>query len=78
MEKMVKALKPEGYMYTSFKYGEFEGYRNGRYFTDFTENTFSDFITDFSDVRIIDKWLYAEKCHELCQGMKAGHDNITV
>ena len=23
-------------MYTSFKYGEFEGERNGRYFTDFT------------------------------------------
>lgn len=57
MGKMVKALKPDGCMYTSFKYGEFEGYRNGRYFTDFTENTFSDFITDFSDVRIIDKWL---------------------
>lgn len=34
---MAKALKPGGYIYTSFKYGEFEGQRNGRYFTYLTE-----------------------------------------
>ena len=28
------------FIYTSFKYGDFEGERNGRYFTDFTEKTF--------------------------------------
>lgn len=35
--KMFKALKEAGIIYTSFKYGDFEGERNGRYFTDFTE-----------------------------------------
>ena len=35
--KMSRALKLNCIIYTSFKYGEFEGYRNGRYFTYFTE-----------------------------------------
>ena len=38
--KMNQALKENGIIYTSFKYGEFEGERNGRYFTDFTEDSF--------------------------------------
>lgn len=35
--KIARALKPGGYLYASFKYGDFEGKRNGRYFTDLTE-----------------------------------------
>ena len=38
-KKMLTALKPGGRIYTSFKYGEYEGERNGRYFTDFTIRT---------------------------------------
>ena len=37
---MMRALKKEGYIYTSFKYGEYAGYREERYYTDFTENFF--------------------------------------
>ena len=36
-KKMIEALKENGVIYTSFKYGTFEGERNGRFFTDFTE-----------------------------------------
>jgi len=36
-EKIARALRPGGYLYASFKYGDFEGERNGRYFTDLTE-----------------------------------------
>ena len=36
LKNMYAALKSKGWIYTSFKYGEFEGERNGRYFTDFT------------------------------------------
>lgn len=36
-EKMIRAIKATGVIYTSFKYGEFEGERNGRYFIDFTD-----------------------------------------
>ena len=42
--KMNQALKENGIIYTSFKYGEFEGERNGRYFTDFTEDSSKEFI----------------------------------
>ena len=42
--RMTAALKINGVIYTSFKYGVFEGERNGRYFTDFTEETFTEFI----------------------------------
>ena len=39
--RMARALKPNGIVYTSFKYGDFEGERNGRYFSDFTEKSFA-------------------------------------
>lgn len=35
--KMTDALKENGVIYASFKYGEFEGEKNGRYFTYLTE-----------------------------------------
>ena len=35
--RMWKALKKNGVMYISFKYGDYEGYRNGRFFTDMNE-----------------------------------------
>ena len=44
--KMREALKTQGIIYTSFKYGYYEGMRNGRYFTDFTEESFADFMKD--------------------------------
>lgn len=55
--KMIRAVKPGGYIYASFKYGEFEGERNGRYFTDFTDETFRIFANDLSDITIIEEWI---------------------
>ena len=43
---MAEALKPEGIIYISFKYGNYKGERNGRYFTDFILESFRDFIQD--------------------------------
>ena len=54
--KMNKALKENGIIYTSFKYGEFEGERNGRYFTDFTENRFKEFISYIPQLQIKEIW----------------------
>lgn len=39
-----KALKENGFMYASFKYGDFEGKRNGRYFIDMTEEKIRNYI----------------------------------
>jgi hypothetical protein len=36
--KISRALKDKGIIYTSFKYSELEGMRNGRYFTDFIKD----------------------------------------
>ena len=41
----------------SFKYGEFEGMRNGRYFTDFTEDSFRNFLTEIERLMIEKLWI---------------------
>lgn len=55
--KMSEALVPDGIIYTSFKHGTFEGDRNGRYFTDFTTETFASFIKDVKELVIRDQWI---------------------
>jgi SAM-dependent methyltransferase len=55
--KMCRALKSDGIIYTSFKYGKFEGIRNGRYFTDFTEEIFSDFLKDIPGISMEELWI---------------------
>ena len=57
MVKMVRAVKAGGYIYMSFKYGDFEGFRNGRYFTDFTPEAFRDFLRDVPGLCIEEYWI---------------------
>ncbi len=58
--KMTRATKAGGYIYTSFKYGDFVGYRKDRYYTDFTEDTFGSFIKGFPEMTITDEWVSAD------------------
>ena len=60
MRKMSAALKPNGIIYTSFKYGTFSGERNGRYFTDMTEETFAEFIRDIDELQIEEQWITSD------------------
>ena len=57
LSKMNKALKDDGIIYTSFKYGDFEGERNGRFFTDFTLDIFKNFIKDVDNLMIKEYWI---------------------
>ena len=57
IRKMCDALKGTGVIYTSFKYSDFEGVRNGRYFTDFTEDSFKEFIAEIPELTIEDQWI---------------------
>ncbi len=57
LHKMFRALKQDGYAYTSFKYGDFEGSRNGRFFTDFTEDSFRSFLSDIEGLVIEKLWI---------------------
>lgn len=58
--KMCEALKDNGIIYTSFKYGDFEGERNGRYFTDFTEKTFREVIEKVPELTIEEHWITSD------------------
>ncbi len=57
MCKMSDALKNNGIIYTSFKYGTFAGERNGRYFTDMTEETFAEFLGRINSLEIEEQWI---------------------
>lgn len=57
MRKMEAALKAGGIIYTSFKYGTFAGVRNGRYFTDMTEDTFAIFLEKIEKIMIEEQWV---------------------
>ena len=56
MKKMEVALKGNGIIYTSFKYGTFAGERNGRFFTDMTEDTFAKFIGEIENLEVEEQW----------------------
>ncbi len=57
LKKMAAAIKQNGVIYISFKYGEFEGLRNDRYFTDFTWETFKDYMQDMRNLQIEEYWI---------------------
>ena len=52
--KAHKALKPQGVLYTSFKYGIFEGMRKGRWFTDLDEGALAELVGN--DFEIVKMW----------------------
>lgn len=60
MNKMVMALKENGIIYASFKYGNFSGERNGRYFTDMTKESFGKFINKIKDIGIEEQWITSD------------------
>lgn len=57
LRRVLRALKVDGIIYTSFKYGDFEGERDGRYFTYFTEKSFAEFAKMIPELRVKEQWL---------------------
>ena len=60
LAKMAAALKDGGVIYTSFKYGEGEGMRHGRYFSDFTEDSFASLLEQVPALREEDHWVSSD------------------
>lgn len=60
LHRMAVALKKDGIIYTSFKYGTYQGERNGRYFTDMTEETFSNLLQNIKELKIEDQWITSD------------------
>jgi SAM-dependent methyltransferase len=57
LKRIANALKPVGIFYVSFKYGNFSGERNGRIFTDLTEESFAKIINDIPGFKVIETWI---------------------
>ena len=56
-----KSLKIGGYLYSTFKYGDFEGEINGRYFTNLTEKSVLLLIEEFEELEIVEMSITKDK-----------------
>lgn len=65
---IAQALKPAGILYASFKYGDFEGERNGRYFTDLTEERLSSLLKPIDNFETIEIFVTVD--------VRSGHENV--
>ena len=57
---MVIAIKENGLIYTSFKYGSFAGVRNGRYFIDMTEDTLMELLQAVGGLELEELWITSD------------------
>jgi len=55
--RILKALKAGGTFYASFKYGNFEGMRGGRYFTDLNEEGLAKLMEKVEGMAIVETFL---------------------
>ena len=60
LKKMIRSLKKNGIIYTSFKYGEFKKMKNDRYFSDFTEKIFQEYFINIEGVELEKQWVTAD------------------
>ena len=56
LSKFTDALKDNGIFYTSFKYGDREQIRNGRFFADYTEERFDQLLAVIPKLELIQYW----------------------
>lgn len=57
MNKVSAALKPDGILYASFKYGSNERISNGRFFNDYTENDIDTLFTSGNHLVLQEYWI---------------------
>lgn len=60
MKKIAIATKTGGVVYASFKHGDFEGVRNGRFFTYLTEESFGEILKSVPELVIEKLWISAD------------------
>jgi 2-polyprenyl-3-methyl-5-hydroxy-6-metoxy-1,4-benzoquinol methylase len=60
LEKVIQGLKTDGILFMSFQYGDFEGERDGRHFTDYRTKTLKELIIKFSNLELIEIKKYDE------------------
>jgi len=60
LQHLAQLLQPQGVLYVSFKYGADDVERNGRHFTNCTEQRLQDFLAG-TGLRVIESWLTADQ-----------------
>ena len=60
LQHLAQLLQPQGVLYVSFKYGADDVERNGRHFTNCTEQSLQDFLAG-TGLRVIETWLTADQ-----------------
>jgi SAM-dependent methyltransferase len=61
LEKMLRALKPNGVIYMSFKYGDSDREKDGRAFTDLNEQQAHELLAEFDQVSLVQQWITIDK-----------------
>ena len=61
MAKLALALKPEGIWYVSFKYGDGERVKDGRYFTDLNEQGLNALLAGLAGITPVGHWITEDK-----------------
>ena len=56
LAKINRALKPQGILYASFKYGDFAGERDGRFFHDMNEESVEELFSNARGFRVEEMW----------------------
>ncbi len=61
MRRLADHLVPEGVLYASFKFGTEDRTKNGRHFTDMTEETLSALLDECSPLRQVETWRSSDR-----------------
>lgn len=61
IEKLLTALKPNGVLYMSFKYGDTDREKEGRQFTDLDEAQARTLLEQFNNVQQIQQWITVDQ-----------------
>ena len=61
LERMLRALKSEGVIYMSFKYGDSDREKDGREFTDLNEDQALELLAQFDQVSLVKEWITEDK-----------------
>lgn len=59
--KLVSALKPNGVLYMSFKYGNGDREKDGRHFTDLNEHQAEELLSQFKNISLVQQWITIDK-----------------
>ena len=68
------ALVMNGYLYASFKYGDYKDIRDGRYFVDLNEDSLTEIISSVQGFDIVEMW----QSQDVCRGKDVDWINVIL